>query len=100
MSKDTQDKPCNCFNDQLETNKRLLKKEHFIPDTAAEIVFNWKNVSHNPDKSDISTINPIITYEFQEPKKGKPHAKFVRSGDIEVLAKYCCFCGRKYQRNE
>tara|TARA_Y100000588_G_C13641807_1_gene664082 strand:+ start:304 stop:606 length:303 start_codon:yes stop_codon:yes gene_type:complete len=100
MSTNTQDKPCNCFNENLERVKNHLNEKGKVPEGAIDVDFRWQGQAFLLTQSDYAPVNPKVEAKFRAPKKGGGHARNMSKLEISLMATHCCFCGRKYQRNE
>ncbi|WP_288985812.1 hypothetical protein [uncultured Pseudoalteromonas sp.] len=91
---------CNCFTENLERVKNHLTESGAIPEGSIDIDVRWQNQVFILSEGDFSPVNPKINFEFRVPKKGGGHARNLRKSDISIVATHCCYCGRKYNRDD
>lgn len=91
---------CNCFTENLERVKNHLTESGAIPEGSIDIDVRWQNQVFILSEGDFSPVNPKINFEFRAPKKGGGHARNLRKSDISIVATHCCYCGRKYNRDD
>ena len=94
---DTQQARCECFNEYLFKVQEQVMPQ--IPEGAAEISFSWQNRVFLMSGGDYSAVNPKVEIEYRKPKKGGGFAKGMTRDTISIMANYCAFCGRKYQKD-
>ncbi|WP_409425415.1 MULTISPECIES: hypothetical protein [unclassified Pseudoalteromonas] len=99
MDTNTENKACNCFKDTLNRVKDHLTEQGKVPADAINIGFRWQGQSMILTEGEYSPVNPKVEVEFQAAKKGGGHARNKTKIDISIMATHCCYCGRKYQRN-
>jgi len=100
MSSDTKVKSCNCFKETLERVKNLYLEKGKVPEGAIDVDFRWQGQGFILSEGEFAPVNPKIEVKFRSPKKGGGHAKNMSKDEVSMIATHCCFCGRKYQRNE
>ena len=88
---------CNCFKDRLKgVEPKILSQ---IPDGAIDIDIRWQNYSFFFGGGDYSPVNPKINIEYRAIKKNGAPAKNLKKSDVSIIADYCCFCGRKLDKD-
>ncbi|WP_138438548.1 hypothetical protein [Marinobacter alexandrii] len=90
------DTKCNCFSEYLEKVKEKVSPQ--IPEGADEVSFVWQNRIFLVSGADYSPVNPRVEVEYRKPKKGGGFAKGMTRDTISIMANYCAFCGRKYEK--
>ena len=86
---------CKCFGELIEKVKEHVKPT--LPDGATDVSFDWHGAVFYLVEGDFPTISPRVDYSFRGIKKnGDPKANLTKD-TLSVKAKYCCFCGRKYE---
>lgn len=89
---------CNCFSEYLEKVKEQVIPQ--IPEGSDEVHFNWQNRVFLISGKDYSPVNPKVEIEYRKPKRGGGFAKGMTRDTVSIMANYCAFCGRKYQKDE
>ena len=100
MDTNTENKACNCFTETLERVKKLYLEKGKVPEGAIDVDFRWQGQSFILSEGEFAPVNPKIEVKFRSLKRDGSHAKNMSKGEVSMIATHCCFCGRKYQRNE
>ena len=95
----TENTICNCYTENLERVKNHLTESGAIPEGAIEVDVSWENQTYILSGGDHSPVNPKINFKYRAAKKNGGHAINKREEKINIFANFCCFCGRKYQKN-
>lgn len=89
---------CNCFDEKLELIKEKVLEQ--VPEGSEDVKVEYENrtfiLSAN---SDYSPVNPKVKFEYRKPKKGGGMAKSLTKDSVIMVADFCCFCGRKLNKN-
>lgn len=89
---------CSCFSEYLEKVKEKVIPQ--IPEGSIEIHLDWQNRIFLLSGADYSPVNPKVEIEYRKAKKGGGFAKSMTRDTVSVMANFCPFCGRKYQKED
>lgn len=96
----TESTTCSCFTENLERVKSRLHEQGEIPEGAIDVHVGWQGQIFMLSGGDYAPVNPKIEFEFRKPKKHGGHTRNLSKQDVSICANYCCFCGRKYKKND
>ena len=89
---------CTCFEDNLKLVKDAVIEQ--MPDGCIDLDVRWQNSVFFISGGDYSPVNPRVLAEYRLPKKGGGHRSSLKKLEQSLLANFCCYCGRKLNKNE
>lgn len=87
---------CNCFEERLALIEEKVLEQ--LGEDAADINVEWQNLNLFFGGGDHSPVNPKIEITYMPRKKNGELSKNVKRDKVTILADYCIFCGREYQK--
>lgn len=86
---------CDCFKEKIQLVKDKVGET--LPEGIKNFEIRWNNEVWIIDGRDSSPVNPQVKYEYHLPKKGGGYRVNKTKKEVSLMAKFCCFCGRKYE---
>ena len=88
---------CNCFSERLDLAKKRIESK--LPSGSDYIKIKYRDEVYF-FSGDFSPVNPVIEISYKLKKKDGTMAKNSTKDSVSMLADFCCFCGRKLDKQD